>query len=67
MAKSATQLLSGPVLVFSNTGFGEFWFGLAEVRFGQDWSGSVEFGLVKVGVIWFSLILFGQSTDKQTN
>ena len=41
--------------------FGEFWFGLAEVRFGQFWSGLVEFGLVKVGVIWFSLV------DPQTN
>ena len=39
---------------------------MAEVRFGQVWSGSVEFGLVKVGVIWFSLIWFGPSTDKQT-
>ena len=47
-------------------GFGEFRFGLPEVRFGQDWSGSVEFGLVKVGVIWFSMIWFGRSTNKQT-
>ena len=27
----------------------------------------VEFGLVKVGVIWLSLIQFCQSTDRQTN
>ena len=54
------------MIFFSNTGFGEFWFGLAEVRFSQDWSGLVEFGLVNVGVIWFSLIWFGRSRDKQT-
>ena len=32
------------------------WFGLAEVRFGQVRLSLVEFCLVKVGVILFSLI-----------
>ena len=42
-------------------------FGL--VWFGHSWfvCGPVWFGLVKVGVIWLSLIPFRQSTEKRTN